>query len=99
MPETDIDALLRDDEASPDQSHDQQEPSGKEPQVSQEEQEFNKLSGSAQDRIRSLIKRAKTAEAENERTKALSFQAPPAPPAPSMNQDIYQAKKQLENAG
>lgn len=100
MPEQDLDALLSDD-SSQGESHPSPQNHGDQPQVSLEEQEFNKLTGSTQDRVRSLIKRAKSAEAETERMKALAYQAPKLPPPPPgpKNQDVEQALNVLDQNG
>lgn len=68
---------------------------------SEEEVEFRKLSGSAQERIRQLIRRAKEAESRAQRVETYAQQAPiPAPPAPVATMDDRQAAiRTLQQAG
>ncbi len=97
--ETDLDALLRSDDPTDDSSQDQQQDDGKEPdKSSQEEVEFNKLRGTAQDRIRQLVREKNQLKAEAEKARALAYK-PTLPPAPPANPDFVQAKKTLADAG
>lgn len=99
MSTSDIDELLKADEtASGGKTQSEQTTE----QKSEEETEFSKLSGPAQDRIRSLLKRAKSAETELEKARALAYQGiQKLPPAPSMdpNPDVQTAVKKLDEVG
>lgn len=101
MPQdTDIDALLNEDTSPSDQSQGQNQENGSQPQTSEEKIEFDKLTGSTQDRVRSLLKRTKAAEAEAERAKALAYKGvQQLPPPPQQSPDIAQAVKQLDQVG
>lgn len=87
MPTADLDALLSGEDTATDPSQDpkQTDPNqGK----SEEEIEFGKLSGSTQDRIRSLLKRTKEAEEEAERFKTLAYRGTQTPPPPPVEPNL-----------
>lgn len=97
---TDLDALLADDSTAGDSQSQKQNNDNQSQQPSEEVQEFNKLSGATQDRIRKLVTRAKSAEQETERLKALALSGNKLPPPPPQNNpDVQQAVSQLDKVG
>lgn len=100
MPQADLDALLQSEDSASEDSQSQEQNSDDQSQT-EEEIAFNTLSGSAQDRIRGLLRRTKDAEAEAERMKALAYSGgaklPPVPP--ESNSDVQSAIKKLDDVG
>jgi len=97
--ETDLDALLEGDASQGNSQTSQEQSDTQSKAANAAQEEFNKLSGTAQDRFQKLIRRARTAEEDLERYKALALQGtklPPPPPVTGQNQDIL---AQLEAAG
>ena len=66
---------------------------------SEEEVEFNKLTGSTQERIRQLSRKAREAIEEAEVYKNASRTIPPPPPASEPNLDVQQAVRKLSDVG
>jgi len=99
--QTDVNALLQSDPTQDQSQGLEEDKTQSDVSASQEEQEFNKLSGSTQDRIRSLVKRARTAEEDAERAKALALNSTTKlpPPPPTYNPDVKDAVGKLSDAG
>lgn len=68
--------------------------------LSEEEVEFNKLSGSTQDRIRQLSRKVRALSEENETYKTSLRSVPPPPPMSNEpNPDVQQAVRKLDEVG